>query len=117
MIRDTPISDSTFAALWGEALAASDRDAYVSDWAHSSIWEDDPESEIPSERIEYLGKIWDIAHMSANEIVGAAGLNRTEFAQRFCLPYRTLTNWCRGERSCPDYIRLMMAEALGLLVR
>lgn len=111
------MSDKNFYTLWGEALACSDRDAYVSDWALSSIWGEDPESEIPEDRIAYIGKIWDAAHMSVQDLVDASGLKRTGFAQRFCLPYRTLTNWCRGERECPDYIRLMMAEALGLITR
>lgn len=116
-VYDTLIPDSVFAQLWGESLTTRDRDTYVSDWALSSIWEDDPESEIPQERIEYLTMIWDAAHMSVKDICKAAGLTQAGLAQRFCIPKRTVEDWCRGVAKCADYIRLMMADSLGLIKR
>lgn len=104
----------TFALLWGEALVANDRDVYVSEWSTSSVFPEDSDVLINA---EIVGKIWDVAHMSVQQIVEASGLRRTAFAERFGVPYRTLTNWCRGERECADYIRLMMAELLGLVER
>lgn len=106
-----------FTTLWADALTASDRDAYVSDWALSSIWGDDPESEIPAERIEYLGQIWDAAHMDVKSICRAANLTQAALAQRFCIPKRTVEDWARGVRTAPDYIRLMMCELLRLVKR
>lgn len=106
-----------FNTLWAEALTTADRDAYVSDWALSSIWGDDPESEIPAERIAYLGQIWDTARMSVKAICKAAGLTQAALAQRFCVPKRTVENWCSGVSKCPDYTRLMMCELLGIVKR
>lgn len=108
------MTDKTFALLWGEALTADDRDLYVSEWSTSSIF---PEDSDLLDNAEIVGRIWDVAHMTVQQIVDASGWKRTEFAQRFCIPYRTITNWCRGERECPDHTRLMMAELLGLIER
>ncbi len=32
------------------------------------------------------------------------GLNRREFCEYFNIPYRTVTDWERGERHAPDYV-------------
>lgn len=96
-----------------EALNYADRDEYVSDLALSSIWGDD--ADIPPERIEALGALWDAAHRSVREIAAAAGLSHRKMAERFCVPYRTVENWCSGVNDCPVYTRIMMQQLLGLL--
>lgn len=111
------MNDHTFSTLWAEALTATDRDAYVSDWTLSTIWGDDPDAEIPQERIAHLDQIWDAAHMSVRQMCKAAKLSQVALAQRFCIPYRTVQNWCGDVSKCPDYVRLLLAEALGLIKR
>lgn len=107
------------AALWADAQTVSDRDAYVSDWALSSIWGVETGADILAERLEYLGNIWDCAHMRVKDICKAAGLTQAALASRFCIPKRTVENWCSSStassRQCPDYVRLMMCECLMLL--
>ena len=34
------MTDKQFSTLWADALESNDRDAYASDWALSSMWED-----------------------------------------------------------------------------
>lgn len=34
----------------------------------------------------------------------STGLNRKEFCERFSIPYRTVTDWERGERRAPEYV-------------
>lgn len=111
------MNDHTFSTLWDEALTTADRDAYVSDWELSSIWADEPEAEIPQDRIDYLGHLWDVAHMSVREICKTAKLSQVALSQRFCIPYRTVQNWCGDVSKCTNYDRLMMAECLGLIQR
>lgn len=50
-------------------------------------------------------------------IAAAAGLPHRQLAERFCIPYRTVEDWCAERRTPPDYVRLMMQECLGLLGR
>lgn len=113
------MTDKQFNAILSDALsrATNDLDAFISDWALSSVWEDDPDADVPSDRLEQIGAIWDAAHRSVKEIAAAAGFSQRKLAERFSIPYRTMENWCGGQRSCPDYVRLMMQECLGLVHR
>lgn len=108
------IDDKTFYLLWGEALNADDRDTYVSEWSTSSIW---PEDGDLLEIAGKLGQIWDVAHMSVNDICKIAGMTQAAVKERFCIKRRTMEDWCRGRREPPDHDRLMMAEILGIIVR
>ena len=113
------MTDKIFAAAWTEALsgAYADRDSYVSDLALSSIWGDAEETEVPVDRLDTLGSIWNAAHMSIKDIRTASGLSRTAFAEHLCIPYRTVQDWELGTRTCPDYLRLLIAEHFGLFRR
>lgn len=110
------MNNKIYRTCLSEALNYSDRDAYVSDLALSSIWEDEAE-EIPSDRIEWLGQLWDAVHRSVKDICKDAGMTQNATADYFCIPRRTFGNWCTGERECPIYTRLMMQEILGLFHR
>lgn len=111
------MTDKQFRALAGDALTSGDRDAFVSDWALSSIWGDAPDGDIPTERLAQIGDIWDAAHRSIRDIAAAAGLSHRKLAEHFCVPYRTMEDWCGSRSVPPDYVRLMMQECLGLLSR
>lgn len=111
------MTDKQFSALFGGALADKDRDMYVSDWALSDIWGDPPDAEIPKDRIKSLIALWDVAHITIREIRAATGLSQVAFAQRFCIPRRTVENWESGASACPDYLRILLAQAVGLYTR
>lgn len=111
------MNNKQFYICVGEATCYSDRDSYISDLALSYLWEDDESSEIPPERIADLGEIYDACNRSVRDIVAAAGMTQRAFAERFCIPLRTVEDWCAGRRECALYMRLMMQECLGLLRR
>lgn len=100
-----------FALVVGEMENYTDCDAFVSDLALSSMWGE--EADIAALADE-LGTIWDVVHMSFNELRARTGMTQTAFAERFCIPRRTVENWS-GRTSCPLYTKLMMADLLGLL--
>lgn len=108
------MNDKLFYMIFTDALNIADRDAFISDWALSSVWEEAEDAEIPAERLTELGKIWDVAHASFADIVAASGLKLIDFAARFAIPYRTVLSWKHGERECPDYTRLLLARAVGM---
>lgn len=97
-----------------EAVNYSDRDAYISDLALSDVWGDAENAEIPAERLEVLGQIWDACRRSVKDIAVAAGMSQRKLAERFCIPYRTVEDWRPGQHECSVYIRLMMQELLGV---
>lgn len=95
-----------------EAANYKDMDAYVSDLALSSIWEDD---NLPDSRRQALRSVYAATNRSVREIVSAAGMTQAAFAEHFCIPRRTVEDWCRSVRECPLYTRLMIQKCLGLL--
>ena len=42
--------------------------------------------------------------MNFKELRENSGMNKTEFADYFKIPYRTVQNWELGLRPCPEYI-------------
>lgn len=100
---------------YAEAYAYADLDTYISDLALSTCWGDDPESEIPaaviSERTIELARLWHIAHEPVRALLG--GRSIATAAEELCMPYRTLRNWCAGDRPIAPHIRLWLAELLG----
>lgn len=98
-----------------EAPGYTDRDAYISDLCLSSIWDDPEGADIPADRMDQLGDIWDACIRSVKDIAAMAGLSQRKLAERLCIPYRTVERWCAEENPCALYVRLMMQESLGLL--
>lgn len=104
-----------YHAVMAAMADCADREDFISEAALSTIWGDPLEAEIPAERIELLGTLWDTAHRSIKEIAAAAGLSNRKLAERFGIPYSTMEDWSAGARKCNPYIRMMMQECLGLL--
>lgn len=105
------MKDKDFFVIWGNALKNGDRDAFISNWSPSSILGDPDDSNVADE----IGKIWDIAHMTVRDLCSRAGIGQSELSRKFCIPLRTVQNWCGGQNPCPPYIVLMMARLLGII--
>lgn len=97
------------------AMDFTDPDAYVSELALSSVWGVAPDAAIPQERLTDLRQIYTAVNRTPKEIVAASGLSQAAFAERYCIPKRTIENWCSGARECPLYTRLLLQRAEGLL--
>ena len=108
------MKDKQFYLIYTEALASTDRDAFVSDWAMSYIFGDETDEDIQY-LSEQIGNIWDVAHMSVRDLCSRAGIGQSELSRKFCIPLRTVQNWCGGQNPCPPYVLLMMARLLGML--
>lgn len=111
------MTDKQRSLCISEAQNYTDRDAYITDLALSSMWGDGPKDEVPQDRIDQLGRIYDAVHRSVKDIAAAAGVSHRKLAERFCIPYRTMENWCGGQNPCPLYVRLMMQMCIGLISR
>ena len=62
-----------------------------------------------------LSRIWDVAHLSMRELVARTGLSQTAFAKQAGVPLRTVQDWCAARRSCPGWVRFLLAEHYQLL--
>lgn len=50
--------------------------------------------------------------MDFKELRKQSGMNLTQFSRFFGIPYRTIQNWERGERKCPEYLIDLMKYKL-----
>lgn len=110
------MNDKQFSLLWHKALSTEIRDDFVSGCVFPSA-ADNPVSDSPEDRDRILGELWDVAHMSVREIRAFSGLSQQAFSDFFCIPRRTLEDWEGSRRSCPDYLRLLLAQAVGAYKR
>ena len=64
---------------------------------------------------ERLSTIWDLAHLPMRELVARTGLSQTAFAKQAGVPRRNVQDWCGEKRTCPAYVRFLLAEHYKLL--
>lgn len=50
--------------------------------------------------------------MNFKDLRQQSGMNLTQFSKYFGIPYRTIQNWERGERQCPEYLLHLMEYKL-----
>ena len=50
--------------------------------------------------------------MLFKELREASGMNKTQFAEYFGIPYRTIQNWELDVRQCPEYLLELMRYKL-----
>lgn len=111
------MTNQDFYTLFGAAIAEPDEDRYIAEWGTSSIFYSEPDEDGPEtdDVVRQLREIWRTAHMAVRDIRKAAGLTQAGLAAHFCIPRRTVEDWDSGRSNCAPYIRLMMAEALGIV--
>lgn len=109
------MTDKKIYHMYAEAANYKDPNAFASDAAPSLLDPEDPGQEIDMVLFSGLQTLWHVANDPFRTLLERMGLNQSRCSARFCIPLRTVQGWALGERACPPYIRLMMAEAVGLL--
>ena len=111
------LNHHNFYILFTAATKEQDRGRYIAEWSSSSIFY--PEAESPdidaNELVDSLGNIWDVSHMTTRDIRQHLGLTQAAFAERFCIPRRTVENWERKGGHIPQYNILAYADITGML--
>lgn len=51
--------------------------------------------------------------MTIQEFIKTSGMTHKQLSERFQIPKRTIEDWSRGARKCPDYVVNMMIEILS----
>ena len=103
--------------IFSEVMEYADRDAYVSDLALSPQWGDDPAMDIPQERLDYLGLLWDAAHLPLSELSARFEMSNAAFGRCFGLSRRTVGNWSDGSSTAGLACLLPLAEVLASIRR
>lgn len=104
--------DKTFYTMLYDASNYTDRDAFASDWALSSVWDGDPRE--PVELAHLCGRVWDIAHLTVRSIRSMTGLTREMFAYQIGASPRTVETWEQTGKT-PPYVIVLLARVYGLM--
>lgn len=59
----------------------------------------------------------EITTVPFRDLLDAMHMTQTECCRRFEIPWRTMAHWAAGDRQCPPYVRLMMADLTGIYRR
>lgn len=103
----------TYRDLITAALTAENEEMFISapGWAD---WMDEYGDDT-DRLVSDMCNIYQVSHMTMLDLLSASGLTKAAFSRRFLIPLRTVENWVSGIRPCPIYVRLMIADLLGLV--
>lgn len=90
-----------FKELYDEALEIASLELYVAERG----WQDWMEGYTPDEVAGLLGRIY---HLANNPLKDTRQVSRAEFSRRYGIPVRTLQDWDLGNRSAPEYVKLLI---------
>lgn len=102
-----------FYKLYHDAQDQPDLELYINEYGYPDYFNEI--SEDPDKVVAALTDIHRVAHMSLRDLISASGMTQNAYARYFDIPLRTIENWATGKRSCPEYVKLMMSEILGLI--
>lgn len=109
------MTDKQINIYFGETANYTDPDAFVSDVAISLLDPEDTGKEVDMELVGQLRILWHVAMDPFKDLLLRMCMSQSQCSVRFCVPLRTVQDWYSGRRTPPPYIRLMMAEAAGIL--
>ncbi len=107
------ITPTICRAIYSAARNYSSLDAYLADLLPSSIWGEDKETIVSTDRVAYLTRAYEDVHSTIPELLARHGLSQAAFARMFGIPYRTVQDWYAGARKSPPYLIPMFAELLS----
>ena len=59
--------------------------------------------------------IYDAVHISIKDMIKCAGYTQAGFAKEYMIPIRTVEDWCSCKNTPTTYLKLLLAEKLGIL--
>lgn len=114
-IEDPDSIDAVYVKCVELAFIYDDVDEYLDCIMRNPIWK---EKRVNKEkRKQWLIDIWNAAHRDINDIMRITGMNQIKMYTYFCIPRRTLQDWCRGLTAPPPYLLMMMQEIFGFVKR
>ena len=117
------MDDKQFHDIFSHAvsLPADGRDAFLDYWMHRGV--EIEQDDIPDDAdpdlylLDQLERIWDVAHLSVRDVRKRLGLSQMGFCDRYCIPRRTLQAWEAEINRTPPYLRIMLAQLIGIFDR
>ena len=112
------LPDRIFHRIWCTAVEEKDRATFL-----AKMISGDGKTAIRPEKYRIDAVLWydvlrgihDAANLNMAEIVKMSGKKKAEISHYFCIPIRTLEDWCSGKSIPPSYVRLMLLREYGLI--
>lgn len=103
----------TYRNLVSDALSTENEEMFISapGWAD---WMDEYGDDT-DRLVSDMRNIYQVSHMTMLDLLSASGLTKAAFSRRFLISLRTVENWVYGIHPCPIYVRMMIADLLGLV--
>ena len=101
-----------FNRLYKDAAAQPDLELFLAEYGYPD-WFDEISSD-SGDVIDMLRNIHYVANLPMKDLIKSFGTQQA-FADRFCVPKRTVENWWQEKNDCPPYTKLMIADILGIL--
>ena len=115
--RKKVISDKLFHELWTTAKAYKDPYHYANEIIrlNNACAKDLKKTSLDADEIyDMAKKIFGMQQMTISQIVVKSGKKKAEISHIFCIPIRTLEDWCAEKAKCPDYVKIMMLKQFHL---
>lgn len=110
------IPDRIFHKIWDCIDDYEDRDEYISSLStNSGMFNYDSYGITYQECIYLLKNLYEGKKMTFKEMLGAAGVKKSEISHIFCIPIRTVEDWYSGKNRTPSYIKLMLLKQYHML--
>ena len=121
--RNVEVTPAAFQQLWWNAMDTRSKEHFVADNGLSAVWlasEDIYDSEdvfvvVPNERIEFLENLWDAAHGTLQMFAVQSDLGIGDLCRLMGIDHHTSQLWQANPKSMPEYVRVMMARAIGMI--
>lgn len=104
----------TFNRLYADAVESPSLELFIAERGWQADWMDDY-GEDAAQLVADMENIYLVAKMTIRDLIDKTGMTQAAFAERFVVPLRTVQNWAIKHRECPCYVKIMMAEELGVL--
>ena len=110
------IPEPVFYRLWRSVTKFDTKQEYVRNF--TSIFSRDYINTAqlnidPDLFLDILFQVYKMGKMTVPDMIVAAEMSRASFGYRYCIPIRTLEEWCKNDTS-HDYLRLLILKDLGL---
>lgn len=111
------IPDRIFHKIWNLAL---DSDSFID--YYNVITSSKSEDFIDMQKYGFdidslydtLKMIYDVSKLTIIDFLNKYGIKKASLSHRFCIPIRTVENWCNGNAKCSPYIIIMILEGYNI---
>ena len=110
---DPNLTPQDFWCLWVNAVETHRKDHYICDNGMSYVWPDNNDN--LDARVAYLERLWDTAHMNMDAFASASGVSIGDLCRLMGIDRQSLLAWSADSGTIPEYIRVMLSRAIGMI--